>query len=511
MPVLGALIKQGLKLGSRVTLRFRSPAYYQRKELRSLLKKAEQTAFGKKFDFSGILTSQDHVKEFQANVPIYNYNTIFEQWWHRCLEGEKNVCWPGQIKYFALSSGTSEAASKHIPVTSQMVKALRKASIRQIITLGKYDLPASTFEKGILWLGGSSDLEKHGGYYEGDVSGISARRTPIWFQKYYKPGKKISKEKDWNVKLEEITKQAHNWDIGIITGVPSWVQLLMEKVIAHYNVKTIHDIWPNLRVYAHGGVSFEPYRKGFDRFFSEKVHYIEMYPASEGFFAFQNEPNVHHMKLITDNGIFYEFVPFNDENFDGDGELKSSAKAFTIEDIENNTDYALLLSTCAGAWRYMIGDVIRFVDKTHGDLIISGRTKHFLSLVGEHLSVDNMNKAIEHLSQELDIEIPEFTVMGIPFEGTFAHQWYLGANKEFDILKAKKILDDKLKELNDDYATERISALKDVFIQSVPSEMFYEFMLKKGRMGGQNKFPRVMKSSKAEEWKTFLSDKKNYA
>ena len=508
MPLLGVLIKQGLKLSSQIRLRFRSPAYYQKKELKSLLSKAADTSFGKKFNFEGILNSSDPVSEFQNNIPVYNYNTIFEQWWHRCLAEEKDVCWPGHIKYFALSSGTSEAASKHIPVTAEMVKSLRKASIRQIITLGKYDLPATTFEKGILWLGGSTDLKKHGGYYEGDVSGISARRTPIWFQKYYKPGKKISKEKDWNVKLEEITKEAHNWDIGIITGVPSWVQLLLEKVIAHYNLKTIHDIWPNLRVYAHGGVSFEPYRKGFERFFSEKVHYIEMYPASEGFFAFQYEPNVRHMKLITDNGIFYEFIPFNDENFDSSGELKLSAKAVTIEHAANNVDYALLLSSCAGAWRYMIGDVVRFVDVSQGNIIISGRTKHFLSLVGEHLSVDNMNKAIEHLSAELDIEIPEYMVTGVPFENSFAHQWFLGVNKELDLGKAKQILDNKLKEINDDYAVERISALKDIIIETVPVEYFYEYMTTKGKMGGQNKFPRVMKSAQAEEWKSFLAKKK---
>lgn len=508
MPLLGALIKQGLKISSRVRLRFQSLAYYQKRELKKLLVKAEHTSFGKEFNFTEILSNKDVVTPFQNNVPIYNYNSIFEQWWNRCLKEEKDVCWPGHVKYFALSSGTSEAASKHIPVTKEMVKSLRKASIRQIITLGKYDLPASTFEKGILWLGGSTDLKQHGGYYEGDVSGISARRTPIWFQKYYKPGKKISKEKDWNIKLEEITKEAHNWDIGIITGVPSWVQLLMEKVIAHYNLKTIHDIWPNLRVYAHGGVSFEPYRKGFERFFSEKVHYIEMYPASEGFFAFQAEPDVRYMKLIVDNGIFYEFVPFNDDNFDGAGELKPGAKALSIDQVKDNVDYAILLSTCAGAWRYMIGDVIRFIDHTQGHLVISGRTKHFLSLVGEHLSVDNMNKAVEYLSEVLDVEIPEYTVFGVPHDGSFAHQWYLGCNKEIDTVKARLIIDNKLKEVNDDYAVERISALRDVLITCVPTERFYEFMTSKGKMGGQNKFPRVMKQTQAEEWKNFLSSKK---
>lgn len=506
MPLIGALIQQSLRLSNRVKLRRRSLQKAQERELNALLSKAQHTAFGKHFHFNDILASPDPVKAFQQAVPIYNYNSIFKEWWYRCLEEEKDVCWPGQVHYFALSSGTSESASKHIPVTKDMIRSLRKASIRQIITLGKYDLPASTFEKGILWLGGSTELKKQGGYYEGDVSGISARRVPIWFQKYYKPGKKISKEKDWNVKLEEITRQAKNWDIGIIAGVPSWVQLLLEKVIEHYQLETIHDIWPNLRIYTHGGVSFEPYRKSFTKFFKHKVHFIEMYPASEGFFAFQTEPDVRYMKLIADNGIFYEYIPFDEQNFDSNGELTAGAKALTIDEVEDNKDYALLLSSCAGAWRYMIGDVIRFVNKNEGNLIITGRTKHFLSLVGEHLSVDNMNKAVEHVAEAMDAEIPEFTVAGIPFEGTFAHQWYIGTDKALDPLMVKKMIDEKLVEINDDYAVERRSALKDVFVQIVPLDKFYSFMTSKGKLGGQNKFPRVMKSAQHEEWKNFIAN-----
>ncbi len=507
MPVLGALIKQGLKLSTRVRLRSRSLSNAQHRELKKLLSKAQYTAFGKLYNFSAILVENNIAEAFQKAVPVYTYNTIFKQWWHRCLNEESDVCWPGIVKYFALSSGTSESASKHIPVTKEMIRSMRKASIRQIITLGKYDLPSSTFEKGILWLGGSTDLKKHGGYFEGDVSGISARQAPIWFQRFYKPGKKISQEKDWNVKLEEITRQANKWDISIITGVPAWVQLLIEKVIAHHNLKTIHDIWPNLRIYAHGGVSFEPYRKSFEKFFAYPVHYIEMYPASEGFFAFQSEPNVRYMKLLSDNGIYYEFIPFDDNNFDSNGEPLPHAKALTVDEIEENKDYALLLSNCAGAWRYLIGDVIRFVDKKEGQIVISGRTKHFLSLVGEHLSVDNMNKAVEYASQELNVEIPEFAVAGIPYEGTFAHQWYLGVHGNIDTEKVKTLIDEKLKELNDDYAVERIAALKDVFVKAVPVEDFYSFMTLKGKMGGQNKFPRVLKNSQLAEWQEYLKNK----
>ena len=506
MPLLGALIKQGLKLGNRVKLREHSPMKHQQKVLEDLLEKAEYTAFGKHYNFSKILASANIPKAFQDNLPVFNYTTIYEKWWYRCLQEEEDVCWPGKIQYFALSSGTSDSASKHIPVTDAMMRSLRKASIRHIVTLGKYDLPASFFTKGILWLGGSTDLSQNGGYFEGDVSGISARRVPIWFQRYYKPGNKISKVKDWNIKLEEITLQAKKWDIGIITGVPAWIQILLEKVIAHYKVDTIHDIWPNLKVYAHGGVSFEPYRKGFSKFFAKPVHYIEMYPASEGFIAYQDVPDARSMKLILNNGLYYEFVPFNDKNFDENGELRENAETLLINEVKAGEDYALLISTCAGAWRYLIGDVIRFTDASNCDIVISGRTKHFLSLVGEHLSVDNMNKAIAQLSSDLKLDIREYTVSGIPYDGTFAHQWYIGLNGTADKNAIKEKLDSILKELNDDYAVERGSALKDVFVEVVPVDAFYGFMNSKGKLGGQNKFPRVLKSSQLEDWKNYLAN-----
>ena len=503
--LLGAIIKQGLKLSLRVPRRVNSPAQLQRSELKKLMKKAALTSFGKHYRFDEILEEKNFSRTFQEKIPLHTYNTMFEYWWNRCLNEEENVCWPGYVKYFALSSGTSESASKHIPVTREMVKALRKATIRHMLTLSRYNLPATFFEKGILWLGGSTQLQKQGGYYEGDVSGISARRVPVWFQRYYKPGKKISKETDWNVKLDEIVKQADKWDIGLITGVPSWIQLLMEKVISHYKLRTIHDIWPNLHVYAHGGVSFEPYRKSFEKFFAHPVHFIEMYPASEGFIAFQTKPGVKHMKLILNNGIYFEFIPFDDKNFDPAGELMPEARALPINEVEEGKDYALVMSTCAGAWRYLIGDTIRFTSIKNAEIIISGRTKHFLSLVGEHLSVDNMNHAVEMLSNEFRVEIPEFTVCGINDNNRFSHQWYLGVKGgNLDKEGAAKFLDAKLCTLNDDYAVERKSALKNISVEFIHPERFYEFMQAKGKMGGQNKFPRVMKTAQHEEWKTFL-------
>jgi hypothetical protein len=304
--------------------------------------------------------------------------------------------------------------------------------------------------------------------------------------------------------LEQMTLEAKNWDIGIITGVPAWVQLLIERVMDYYQLKSIHEIWPNLQVYVHGGVSFEPYKKSFEKFFSKPISYIELYPASEGFIAFQAEPGVNHMKLVLDNGMFFEFVPFDENNFDDNGELRPGAQSCFINEVEEGKDYAILLSTCAGAWRYLIGDTIKFVNKDQATIVISGRTKHYLSLTGEHLSVDNMNKAIEKVCQQWNIAIGEFAVAGIPHEGHFAHQWYIGTHHRVNIAKIKESLDEYLKSLNDDYAVERVSALKEVFVEVLPPELFYKFLEHKGKSGGQHKFPRVLKAALLKEWKEFL-------
>lgn len=493
-----------------------TPFDLQNRELRKLLTKAQFTEFGRQFNFEDALRSTgrfhpegDLYQKFRQHVPVYNYNKIYKEWWHRTTAGEYDICWPGRTRYFALSSGTSEASTKHIPITRDMVRAIRRTSIRQILSLSNYpELPGKLYEKGILMLGGSTHLNFNGTFFEGDLSGISASQLPFWFQHFYKPGKKIARNPDWTNKLDEITRKAPNWDIGVIVGVPAWIQLLMERIIEYHKVDTIHDIWPNLMVYTHGGVSFDPYRIGFEKLLAHPITYIETYLASEGFIAFQALPNRRSMRMVLNNGIFFEFVPFTSDNFDADGEIVDQPQTLMIDEIEEGKDYALLLSTCAGAWRYLIGDVIRFVSKEESEIIITGRTKHFLSLCGEHLSVDNMNKAIELVSKELDVNIREFTVAGIPYQSMFAHQWYIGSDDAInpDLLRDK--LDEKLKELNDDYRVERIAALKEVLVKVLPTDTFYKWMKMKGKEGGQNKFPRVLKKGQYEEWENFVNAEK---
>ena len=502
-----------IKIPKAIATALRLPANDARRQqlrvLKKLLKKARFTEFGQKYRFDEILMAKHIGKEFQANVPVHDYNKIYENWWKKTLDGVPDVAWPGKIKYYALSSGTSEAASKYIPVTQDMLRSNRVNYIRQLLSLFNYDfLPRNAVTKGFLMLGGATDLQKNkAGWYAGDLSGILAKNRPFWFQTFYKPGGRIAKIKDWNEKLNEIVEMAPQWDIGYIVGVPAWCQMCMEMIIQHYKVNSIHDIWPNLGFFVHGGVAFEPYKKGFEKLLTKPIVYIENYLSSEGFIGYKGQQDAKGMKLVLDNNIFMEFVPFNDKNFDSDGKMVENPEALMIHEVEEGKDYALLMSTNAGAWRYLIGDTLRFVDLEKHEVVITGRTKHFLSLVGEHLSVENMNKAIEMVSEEFNISIPEFTVVGFPYDNVFAHRWYIACNDKVNANELIRKIDQHLSEINDDYAVERTSALKEVFVEILPEETFMKFMESKGKLGSQHKFPRVLKGKMLQDWTAFLAGK----
>ncbi len=512
MPILGSIIKKAYEL-RKIPIdqkkRKQTDHYVtQLKTFKKLLKKAQYTSFGEHYNFTEILRQRDFVRAFQQKVPVYDYNLMFRKWWYRALNGESFVSWPGRVRYFALTSGTSEASSKQIPVTADMIRAIRRASIRQLVSSVNYNLPIDFYEKGFLMIGGSTHLQYNGTYYEGDLSGISAGNLPFWFQHFYKPGKRISKERDWTTKLDEIVRKAKNWDIGVIVGVPAWIQIMLERIIEHYKVSNIHEIWPNLSIYVHSGVSFGPYVKSFEKLFGKKVFYQESYLASEGYIAFQSGLGDGKMQLILDNCIFYEFIPFNDTNFDGDGNLLSDPEALTIREVEEGKEYALLLSTCSGAWRYLIGDVVRFTSKANAEIVITGRTKHFLSICGEHLSLDNLSRAIEMMENELNTEVREFTVAGVKYGTMFAHQWYLGCDEPLDAALARNKIDGFLKVLNDDYRVERIEAIREVMVDVLPSKVFADWMKIRGKEGGANKFPRVLKGDLLREWQNYLQEYK---
>lgn len=473
--------------------------------LMRLLDKAKDTEFGRAFGFADILASSDVKAAFAESVRVFSYNRMYDEWWHRTLNDEPDITWPGRIKYFALTSGTSGSPSKRVPVSIEMAKDMKHTSIRQMLNVYDLGMPKEFYQKSVLMLGGSTKLRKVGIHQEGDLSGILVARVPGWFYRFRKPNKKLGGIKDWETKLDMMVDKAPKWDIGIACGVPAWIQIFMERIIERHGVETIHDIWPNLRIYVHGGVSVAPYKDSLKKLMGRDMYYLDTYLASEGFMAFETPTSNGHMQLVLDKGIYFEFVPFNEKNFTPDGELLPGAEVLNITQVENDVDYALVISTCAGVWRYLIGDTIRFKNKDNFEIIITGRTKHFLSLCGEHLSVDNMNQGLEMTGEQLGASFNEFTVAGVPYRGMFAHHWWIGSDKEVDPAEVRRLLDENLRKLNDDYGTERGHALKEVVVEILPTEKFYNYMRRMGKFGGQSKFPRVMNKYQLESWKEFLS------
>ncbi|MCO6479948.1 MAG: GH3 auxin-responsive promoter family protein [Phaeodactylibacter sp.] len=508
MTVASNLVKKGISFVQQLEQRRPTPAQLQRRALLGLLRRAERTAFGRHYGFERLSNAANLEVAFQAQVPMHDYNRMFDNWWRRTLAGEADVSWRGAVKYFALSSGTSEAASKYIPITADMQKSMRQAAFRMFSCLPKYNLPPSFYTKEWLMIGGSASLQDLGHCYAGDLSGINASKPPVWIRSYYRPGTRIARIPDWDERTEAIAKMAPSWDVSVLTGLPSWVQLTLERIIEYHGLNHIHELWPNLRVFVSGGIAFGPYRKSFEELLAHPLIYMDSYLASEGFVAFQSRPETSAMRLQLNNGIFFEFVPFNEDNFDEEGRLRPSARALTLDEVEEGQDYALLMSTCAGAWRYLIGDTIRFADKARSEILITGRTKHFLSICGEHLSVDNMNQAIGRTEDLLNVKINEFTVSGVKADTHFAHRWYIGCEPKANPDTLSKVLDEQLMAVNDDYAAERSAMLRPPQAHVIDTRLFYEWQRHHGKMNGQSKFPRVMKGEQLAEWETFVKSKK---
>jgi hypothetical protein len=506
MAILGKLIKRSITIRKQFSIQLGTNRSYQTKTLARLLLKSKRTLFGKHYKFNKLLASEHLISDFQATVPYHNYNQMFQRWWQFAHQGERNIAWPGKVKYFALSSGTSESSSKHIPVTEDMIKSIKKVGMKQLFSLQNFGVSSDVYDKGILMLGGTTNLADKGDYYEGDMSGISAKEMPRWLSYlFYKPGKHISHRPRWEDRIKLIVRKAPQWDVATVCGVPAWVQIVFEEIIKYHKVDTIHDVWPNLDLYIHGGVSFEPYRESFKDLLGHPISFVETYMASEGSFGFQTRPGTPGIRLVLNAGIFYEFVPFNSDNFTEEGDIRPGAESYMIHEVEEDREYAVVISTCAGAWRYVIGDVVKFTDVPAGEIIIAGRTKQFLSLCGEHLSVDNMNKAIDIVQRQLGITIKEYTVGGYRLENAFAHTWYLGMEGECKYSEDEilSVIDTTLCAINDDYAVERTSALKRVDVKILPNQTFHNYLKHQGKVGAMIKFPRVMKSKALAEWVAF--------
>lgn len=504
MPILGNIIKGIIHAKEYVTAE-RNPIQEQRLVLADLLKKAENTAFGKFYGFSDILERPDMSRAFAQKVPYFDYKKINDEWWKKQHQHqEEDVTWPGNPDHYALSSGTTGTTSKRIPVTADMIQAIQKAGIQQVFALRNFDLPADFFEKEIMMLGSSTDLTTKDNHVEGEISGISASNIPSWFRGYYKPGKEIAEINDWDKRIAKIVAQAPHWDIGALSGIPSWIELMLQAVIKAHRLDHIHDLWPNLRVYTSGGVAFGPYEKSFKALMGRPMTIIDTYLASEGFMAFQARPETDAMQLITDNGIYFEFVPFTAEVIDEEGSLVPSAKSVGLKDVVLGQDYVLVISTVAGAWRYMIGDTIEFTDIARAEIKITGRTKFFLNTVGSQLSVNKLDAALTKLEQKHQIKIPEYTLCAKKYEDGFYHTWYLGTEATPSTDRLANDLDRFLKEANKNYKVARTKALEGVKVFTIPPSVFHAWNAHQKKKGGQVKMERVMGEEKFSTWETFV-------
>ncbi|WP_304156169.1 GH3 family domain-containing protein [Mesonia mobilis] len=505
MAIIGSLIKGAIDVAGNFVSHSKH-IENQQKVLKNLLEKAKDTAFGKYYGFQQILEADDIAKAFQEKVPYFDYHQMQEQWWYKLHEGLEDITWPGNPSYYALSSGTTGKTSKRIPVTDEMIDSIRNAGIKQVTALSNFDMPSDFFEKEIMMLGSSTNLQERDGHLEGEISGISASNIPFWFQGYYKPGKEIAQIDDWDERVKHIAENAKNWDIGALSGIPSWMELMLKEVIDYHNVKNIHEVWPNLQVYTSGGVAFEPYEKSFQALMGKPITVIDTYLASEGFLACQMRPETSSMELVTDNGVYFEFVPFEPDYINPDGSLKQDAPVKTLAEVEKDVDYVLLISTVSGTWRYLIGDTIAFTDVERAEIKITGRTKFFLNVVGSQLSVNKMNKAIQELEEQFDIELPEFTVAAVKIDGEFHHVWHIGTDQEISVSEEElaEALDQNLKDANKNYSVARSKALKGVKVNLLPMEIFYEWSGANKKKGGQVKMEKVMGEEKYEEFTEFV-------
>lgn len=504
MPIIGNIIKGFIDVRDQLSSE-RNPIKEQQKVLVNLLTQAKDTAFGKHYKFEAILDTENVSKTFAESIPYFDYNKMNDEWWQRLHTGETDVTWPGFPDYFALSSGTTGKTSKRIPVTDAMIEAIRDAGIEQVYALSNFDFQADFFEKGILMLGSSTDLDKVGDHQEGEISGISASNIPSWFRGYYKPGEEIAEIDDWDERVQKIAEEAKNWDIGALSGIPSWMELMLQKVIAHHNAEHIHEIWPNFQVYTSGGVAFGPYEKSFNALLGKPVTVIDTYLASEGFVAFQARPETNAMQLVTDGGIYFEFVPFKPEYINQDGSLTSDAPSLRLSEVVLDQDYVLIISTVSGSWRYIIGDTIEFTDIERAEIKITGRTKFFLNTVGSQLSVNKMDDAVQQLEEQFSMKIPEYTLCAKRIDDDFYHCWYLGTEDAGDDNQLANALDEFLTQANKNYKVARSKALKGVKVSSVRPDVFYEWNGRNKKKGGQVKMERVMNEEKFQEWEDFVA------
>lgn len=452
-----------------------------------LIERGKNTAFGTDHHFSSISSYEDFCKR----VPVRTYESLFP-YIERCLYGEKNVLWDKPLRHFSKSSGTTNAQSKYIPISSESLSQCHIRAARDLVSSYLTLHPDSRMFTGkALRLGGSLRANDFGtGIKTGDLSAILMSNTPRWADMYSTPCLKTSIIEDWNEKLPRMVEEVRRADVTSLAGVPSWMLVMLNTVMEACGADDITQVWPHLELFMHGGISFSPYREIYKRIIpSHNMHYYEVYNASEGFFAFQDTIEGGDMLLMSDHGVFYEFIPMS--VFGTEREY-----ALPLEGVECGINYAMVITTNGGLWRYLIGDTVRFTSVNPYRIVITGRTKQYINAFGEELMVENADKALLKASQVCKCDIAEYTAAPVFMEqgSNGAHQWIIEFNTPASDMKLFiDTFDATLMELNSDYRAKRYSdvTLRRPVVNVVPRGTFYNWMESRGKLGGQNKVPRL--------------------
>lgn len=460
----------------------------------NLINQARDTEWGKKYGYDTIRDQE----QFKSRVPIQDYESL-KPYIERMLQGEQNILWNTEIKWFAKSSGTTNDRSKFIPVSQESLEECHYKGGKDMLSIYCNNRPnAQIFTGKSLTLGGSHQVTQKGDVSFGDLSAVLLKNLPMWAEYMRTPELSITLIENYEEKIEKIAQATIGVNVTNMAGVPTWTVVLAKRLMELTGKNNLLEIWPNLELYVHGAVNFTPYREQFKKLIpSDSMYYLETYNASEGFFGIQDQSNSEEMLLMLDYGIYYEFLPmehFGEEN----------PKTLGLHEVELNKNYALIISTNGGLWRYTIGDTIKFTSLSPYRIQITGRTKHFINAFGEEVIVDNAEKALAKACAETQASIRDYTACPIYFRGNDAggHEWIIEFDQQpSDIAKFTDVLDKTLREINSDYDAKRFKdmALQMPTIHVAPEGTFYNWLKQKGKLGGQHKVPRLANERKYVE------------
>lgn len=488
--VLSWLIKKRIH---QIELFMKYPEDVQYEWFRKLILTAKDTEWGKKYDYSSISDPE----EFRQRVPLHSYEKL-KPFIEQLRRGRQNILWPTEIKWFAKSSGTTGEKSKFIPVSQEALEECHYKGGKDMLSLYCNNFPnTAIFEGRGLAMGGSHKITEidSASFYDGDLSAIIIENLPSWAEFIRVPKKSIALMDDWEAKIEAMAEQTIPHNVTSLSGVPSWMLLLLKRILEKTGKDDIRDVWPALEVYFHGGVNFDPYREQFRKLIpSENMSYMETYTASEGFFGLQDRSGANDMLLMLDYGIYYEFIPVADLD-------QENPKAVGIDSVDLDTNYAMIISTNAGLWRYLIGDTVQFTSLHPFRIRITGRTKHFINAVGEELIIENAERAMAAACEKCNAMVTEYTAGPVYFgdRTNAAHEWIVEFEKApEDHEYFTRVLDEELKSLNSDYEAKRHRdmILRQPLLRAVPRRTFYKWLKSKGKLGGQHKVPRLANDRK---------------